>query len=114
MNARQLFLALLVLLVVLAPVTVEVRRPRMDAATRAAINEFRSAAVRMVASLPNNKGVTADQVTASYNGQLSLSPKQLNTVMVVKRRAERAAWAQMDPRSQTLIRGFFASVHRVV
>jgi hypothetical protein len=110
MNPRQLLLGLLLLLVVLAPVIVEVRRPRIDAATQAALNQFHNGAASLVASLPNNKGVTADELTAAYSGQLSLSPKQSNTVMVVKRRAERAAWAQLDPTSRTLIKNFFASV----
>jgi hypothetical protein len=102
---------LILLLGVLAPISVEVRRPATDAQTQIALHQFRARAAGMVATLPNNKGVTAYQVTASYNGELSLSPKQANTVMVVKRRAERAVWAQMDPISRTLIKNFFASVH---
>ncbi len=109
MKPRHLLFALILLLTGLVPVGMNAQEPRMDGPTRAALNELRAASADIAPSLANNKGVTSDQITASYNGQLSLTPQQSNTVMVVRSKAERAAWAQMDPTSRALIKNFFAS-----
>jgi hypothetical protein len=84
--------------------------PSMDTPTAAALMTLRSNAADLVASLSNNKGVQGAEVTASYDDHLRNMPSQrLNTVMIVKIRAEQAAWTQMDPTSRALIKNFFAT-----
>ena len=83
--------------------------PNLDGPTQTALTALRTNAAAMVASLSNNKGISSDQVTASYDDQLTdLSRKRMNSVMIVKTRAERAAWSQMDPTSRALIKSHFA------
>jgi len=95
----------------LAPLAASAQGASMDAPTQAALTALRTNAASMVASLSNNKGITGGQVTASYDDQLKdLSPQRSNTVMIVKVRAERAAWSAMDPTSRALIKNFFAAV----
>jgi hypothetical protein len=86
--------------------------PNIDGPTQTALNALRTNAAGMVASLSNNKGVSGDQLTASYDDKLTgMSSDQMNTVMIVKARAEQAAWNQMDPTSRALIKNYFALSH---
>ena len=96
----------------LVPLAAYAQGPSMDGPTQDALTSLRSNAANMVSSLSDSKGITGDQVTASYTDQLTgLSAQQFNTAMVVKARAEQAAWAQMDPTSRALIKNYFAAVH---
>ena len=96
----------------LLPVAASAQGPTMDGPTQAALTSLRTNAASMVASLSNNKGVSGDQVTASYVDQLKdLSADRSNAVMIVKTRAEQAAWNQMEPTSRALIKNYFAAAH---
>jgi hypothetical protein len=108
---RSHFLLLAVLLLAsLLPITAHAQAaPDIDAPTQTALTALRTKAAGMVASLSKNKGISGDQVTASYDDKLTdLSRKRMNAVMIVKTRAELAAWNQMDPTSRALIKSRFA------
>jgi hypothetical protein len=95
----------------LAPIAAYAQGPSIDGPTQTALTALRTNAATMVASLSNHKGITGDQVTASYSDTLNdVSSQQFNNVMIVKRRAEQAAWTQMDPTSRALIKNHFAAV----
>jgi hypothetical protein len=93
----------------LAPLTANAQGNTPDDATQAALNTFRANTAIIVTSLDNNKLVTPEQITESYldNGLAGLSPDQFNTIMVVRGRAEAAAWDQLDPSQRDLIRTFW-------
>jgi hypothetical protein len=94
----------------LIPVAAYAEAPRMDTPTQNALAALRTGAVGMVASLSKNKGVSGDDISASYNGTLAAPTSRANTVMVVKARAEQAAWTTMDPTSRALIKSYFGAV----
>jgi hypothetical protein len=79
----------------------------MDTPTANAFAALRSAAVAMVGSV-KNKGVSGDELNASYMGT-GPSGGRSNTVMIVKNRAEVAAWTGLDPTSRSLIKSFLAT-----
>jgi len=112
MRHRTVLPAVILVLVSLVPFAAYAQGPSMDGPTQAALTALRANAAGMVGSLSNNKGVSGDQVSASYDDQLKdLSSQRSNTVMVVKVRAEQAAWSQMDPTSRALIKNYFAAAH---
>jgi hypothetical protein len=107
-----LFMAMLLLAGFVPVAAYAQASPNIDGPTQTALTALRANAAGMVASLSNNKGISGDQVTASYDDKLTdLSSKRMNTVMIVKIRAEQAAWNQMDPTSRALIKNFFALSH---
>lgn len=96
----------------LMPLAASAQASPIDAPTQTALTALRTSAATAVAKLSNRKGVTGDQVTASYSDQLrDVSAQQMNTVMIVKGRAEASAWTQLDPTSRALIKNYFASSH---
>src|SRR5262245_60378026 len=111
---RSYFLPVAVLaLVSVVPIAAHAQSTsNIDRPTQTALTALRTNAAGMVASLSNHKGVSGDQVTASYDDKLSgLSNNQFNNVMIVKGRAEQAAWNQMDPTSRAVIKNHFALAH---
>ena len=96
----------------IVPLAAYAQGPTIDGPTQTSLTALRTNAANIVGSLSNSKNVTGDQITASYADQLSnMSADQINTVMIVKQRAENAAWTQMDPTSRGLIKNYFAAVH---
>jgi hypothetical protein len=110
---RSYVLLAAVLLLATSPIaTYAQAAPSIDGPTQTALAALRTNAAGMVASLSNNKGISGDQVTASYADKLTgLSTNQFNNVMIVKGRAEQSAWNQMDPTSRALIKNYFAVSH---
>jgi hypothetical protein len=85
-----------------------------DAPTQAAITALRTSAAALIAANSPGpswaKGITSSQLSAAYDNQLTdQSSSRMNTVMVVKTRAEKAAWTTMDPTSRALIKNYFAA-----
>ena len=95
----------------LAPLSANAQGPTPDAATQAALTTFRADAAELVTTLPDNKDVSSQQILASYQegGLAGLPSEQLNTIMVVRIRAEAASWDQLDPTMKNLIRTFWDS-----
>lgn len=113
MQRSYILLAAVLLLASFVPIAAYAQgAPSIDGPTQSALTALRTNAAGMVASLSNNKGIRGDQVTASYDDKLTgMSGNQFNNVMIVKARAEHAAWNQMDPTSRALIKNFFALSH---
>lgn len=99
----------------LSPLTANAQGTTPDDATLAALNTFRTDAANIVTTLPNNKLVTSEQITDSYldGGLAGLPFEQFNTIMVVRKRAEEAAWDQLDAAQRDLIRSFWNSANNV-
>lgn len=99
----------------LSPLTANAQGTTPDDATLAALNTFRTDAANIVTTLPNNKLVTSEQIADSYldGGLAGLPFEQFNTIMVVRKRAEEAAWDQLDAGQRDLIRSFWNNTNNV-
>ncbi|MBV8717561.1 MAG: hypothetical protein JOZ65_21070 [Chloroflexi bacterium] len=95
----------------LAPLSANAQGTTPDPATQAALDTFRADAAQFVTNLDNNKGVTSQQILDSYKdgGLAGLPSDQMNTIMVVRVRAEAASWDQLDPGMKDLLRTFWNS-----
>jgi hypothetical protein len=110
--SRFRFLAITgLILAALAPLTANAQGTTPDPATLSALTTFRTDAANLVTTLPDNKGVTSEQITASYleGGLTDLPFDQFNRIMVVRQWAEAAAWDQLDASSRDLIRTYWES-----
>src|SRR5262249_24853101 len=109
---RFRFLAAIgIVLASLAPLSANAQVSTPDPATQAALDRFRADAADLVTNLDNNKGVSSLQILESYQdgGLIGLPSEQINTIMVVRVRAESASWDQLPPADKNLIRTFWNS-----
>jgi hypothetical protein len=99
-----------------APLTANAQVTTPDPATQAALTTFRADAAELVTSLPDNKGVTSQQIAASYtdSGLSDLPFDQFNRIMVVRQWAEAASWDQLDPTQQSLIKTYWENTATAV
>jgi hypothetical protein len=95
----------------LAPLSANAQGNTPDPATQAALDTFRADAAQLVTTLDNNKDVSSQQILESYveGGLTGLPTEQVNTIMVVRVRAEAASWDQLDPAMKDLLRTFWNS-----
>jgi hypothetical protein len=100
-----------VALVSLLPLSANAQGNTPDTATQVALDTFRADAAQIVTNLDNNKGVTSQQILDSYKdgGLAGLPSEQINTIMVVRIRAESDSWDQLDPAMKDLLRTFWDS-----
>ena len=100
-----------ILLASLTPLTANAQGTTPDPATQAALTTFRADAANLVTTLPDNKGVSSEQIAESYRegGLAGVPSDRLNTIMVVRVWAEAAAWDELDPASRDLIRTYWES-----
>jgi hypothetical protein len=111
MSRFRFLAAAAVALACLAPITANAQGATPDPATQAALDNFRFNTAQIVTTLPDNKGVTSEQIVDSYseNGLIGLPSERFNTVMVVRGIAEGLAWNALPSNQRDLIRNFWAS-----
>jgi hypothetical protein len=116
MSCFRLLAATAVVLATLAPLSANAQLISPDDATLAALTTFRTDAADLVTTLPDNKGVTPQQITASYEegGLVGLPDEQINTILVVRQWAEAVSWDQLDPTQRDLIRTYWDSTATAV
>ena len=105
-----------IILASLAPLTANAQPTGPDPATQAALITFRTDAANLVTTLPDNKGVTSQQIADSYleGGLAGLPFERINTIMVVRVHAETASWDQLTPIDRDLIRTFWETSSQAV
>jgi hypothetical protein len=111
MSRFRFVAATAIALACMAPMAAHAQGATPDPATQAALDTLRANTAQIVTTLPDNKGVTSDQIVESYTdtGLIGLPSERFNTVMVVRQIAEGLAWNQLDPSQRSLIKNFWAS-----